>query len=251
VMLLSYLTSSTSARQSAAWGQYSAALETPIYNDQMFNQAMQILKLSAEENAGTPVQQWADVAWADGQLWMGSRAFLVNRTSANEMLNRAGSVYNIVLSTASDQRLLDRANLGLGRLYEMRNDLDKAKQHYADVKSEFVELAQLRIQQIDNRKDKLSESLSWLATADLPQRVAPTGPGTPGQRPDFSAGDLKMPAASPTTTESGPSFDDIFNSVDQATQSSDESRYEDSGDATGEDAATESTDAKESETSAP
>jgi len=113
-----------------------------------------------------------------------------------------------------------------------------------------VELAKLRIQQIDNRKDKLSSTLSWLATAELPRRPAPTGPGTPGQRPAFSAGDLDMPAAS---TAKEPSFDDLLKNLDKAMQPSDDDddRYDAGGEAPTEGAATEESDAGEKAPSAP
>ena len=42
---------------------------------------------------------------------------------------------------------------------------------------------------------KSKEIYEWLASAQAPRPAAPAGSGTPGQRPDFSAGDLEMPSA--------------------------------------------------------
>jgi hypothetical protein len=254
IVVFSYLSSSSAARQREAWSQYFAAVETPIVDEQVFQQSMQLLKLTAEEHADTPMQQWADITWADGQLWFASRVYFQNRETANEALSRATSVYKSLLRTSSDQRMIDRANFGLARIYEMQNDLKRAKDYYALVHGGFSALADMNAKQIDDLKsrEELEKSLSWLLTAKPPVRPAPVGPGTPGQQPEFSAGDMNMPAATAngqTPAAPEPSIDDIINRFEKASQSDKSNRYDSSGATPSEDKPVEKPNAPDSPTS--
>ncbi len=159
------------------------------------------------------MQQLADVTWADGQVWMASRYFIQNRAAANEALSRAESTYQGLLQESEDERLQGRVHFGLGRVYELRSELDKAREEYLAVKGGFEVLAQQRAKELDEPDTK--EAYAWLATAVAPRRTAPVGPGTPGQRPGFAPGELDLPAAGATTDESGAniSVDELFEGI--------------------------------------
>jgi hypothetical protein len=181
---ISYLSTSSTARQSEAWNTYNEAVSGLIPN---------VVKLreSAAEYPDSPMQQWADITWADGQVWMASRAYIQNRAASMEALNLAEGAYTSLLAESDDPRLINRAHYGLARVYELRNDLEKAREEYARVEGDFKPLAELRVEEL--AKPQVKATYDWLATAEAPRRALPAGPGTPGQRPDFSAGDLEIP----------------------------------------------------------
>jgi hypothetical protein len=184
MVALTYINGASAARQGETWNAYNQAVEGLIPN-------LDRLKQAAEENAGTPAQLWANAAWADGQLWMACRAYVQNRPAAIEAANRARTVYESLLQSTTDEHLNNRAQFGLGRVYELRNEPDKAREHYLAVRGGFEDVAKARAEIITDEKSK--DIYEWLASAQAPRRAAPTGAGTPGQRPDFSAGDLEMP----------------------------------------------------------
>ncbi|MEX2091023.1 MAG: hypothetical protein WD971_00020 [Pirellulales bacterium] len=202
----SFFGGESSARQSAAWSSYNQAVAGNLPN-------LETLHESAEEYPDSPMQQFADITWADGQVWMASRLFIQNRAAAMESLNRATGTYQGLLQESEDERLKGRAHFGLGRVYELRSDLDKAREEYLAVKGGFELLAQQRAKELEEQNTK--EAYAWLATAEGPRRAAPAGPGTPGQRPGFAPGELDLPAAGTTTNETGAtmSIDELFQGI--------------------------------------
>lgn len=208
----SFVSRSSTARQGAAWDAYHRAITSrpPDLNQ---------LHQSAAEYPGSKMQQLSDITWADGQVYMAARDYLYNRSAAMDALRRATSAYQGILQTTDDQRLVNRARLGLARVYEMQNELDKARDEYLKVQGGYAEFAKLQAERL--AKPETKEAYAWLATANPPRPTAPTGPGTPGQRPDFSAGDFPLPGATPDastpntgspagTSSQGESFDDII-----------------------------------------
>jgi hypothetical protein len=228
-------------------------MQTPNFD---FNQSMQMLKLSAEEHPDSPMQQWADITWADGQVWVASQAFLQNRAGATEAMSRAANTYKSLIKTATDEGLVDRANFGLGRIYEMQNDLERAKEHYALVRGGFAELAKARVEEIDDptSKEELVQTLSWLSKAEVPRRPAPAGPGTPGKQPLFSPGELQMPASgtdAKADSAGEASIDDLLNRLDTATDAGEGDRYMEGESAPSDQTPTNEADAGDSPTSDP
>jgi predicted negative regulator of RcsB-dependent stress response len=181
----SYLSSSSASWQSQAWDQYNQAVGERLPN-------LNLLRQSAEEHPGTKMQEMADITWADGQVWMASRDFLYNRTGAMELLNRAASAYQSILQSSTDKRLQNRARMGLARIYEMQGEIDKAREQYGTVTGAYADLAKARAEALG--KETTKETCAWLASAELPRPQMPTGPGTPGQSPAFSAGDVPLPS---------------------------------------------------------
>ncbi len=204
----SWLSGSSEARQQAAWAMYNQAVETPVPN-------LEGLRLAAEENPGTAVQLLADIAWADGQVYRASQLYIISRTEVDKALTGAESTYQSLLRSTKDQRLLGRVHLGLGRLYELRNELDKAREQYGAVEGDFAELAQQRVKELE--KGQVQETCDWLAAAQPPRATPSTGLGTPGQRPDFSAPDMTLPSGTtegtrPTSDSLGPGDEEFFGS---------------------------------------
>jgi hypothetical protein len=198
----SYFSSESAAKQSETWNAYNQSVEGLIPN-------IDSLKQTAEENAGTPTQLLANATWADGQIWMASRAYIQSRPAALEAANRARTAYEAILQSTDNPQLINRAELGLGRAYELRNEPDKAREHYLKVTGGFADFAKQRAETLAEPKTK--EAWEWLANAEAPRRPA-TGAGTPGKRPEFSAGDLDIPSSDkvPTAEGAAPTTDDLL-----------------------------------------
>jgi hypothetical protein len=157
---------------------------------------------TAQEYPGTPMQEMADVTWADSQVFLASRAYLTNRQAATDMLSKAQSAYQGVIQTSPDEALTGRAKLGLARVYEMQNQLDKAKEQYRQVTGPFADYARQQAERLS--KPEAADTYAWLATAQPPATSAPTGPGTPGKQPEFSAGEIALPGAADTDAGQAP-----------------------------------------------
>jgi predicted negative regulator of RcsB-dependent stress response len=188
MFLWSYFARSSTARQSEAWDAYNQAIIEAVPD-------VEQLRQTAQEHPGTKMQQMADVTWADSQVWIAARDYIYNRPAATEAITKALSAYLSVIQSSDDERLVNRARLGVARAYEIQGKLDEAAKTYGEVKGAFEEYAKRQAERL--AKPETKDTYAWLATArpKLPQ--APTGPGTPGVQPEFSASDLALPGASP------------------------------------------------------
>lgn len=209
ILLTSYLAGMSTARSSEAWDTFNQAVTSapPRIDD---------LHRAASENPGTPMQQMADITWADSQVFVAARGYLANRTKALELLGKAESIYESVLRSTDNDSLKERAHLGLARVYEMQDKLDKAKDEYGKVTGAFAAYAKAQAERIS--KPEAQEVYAWLATAQLPLPKAPAGPGTPGQRPEFSPGEMNLPAATgpaaaPPKAEDTKAANDAFDAL--------------------------------------
>ena len=99
--------------------------------------------------------------------------------------------YQGVIQSSSDERLTNRARLGLARIYEMENHLDKVRAQYREVTGAYAEYAKREAERLD--KPDSQDTYTWLATAQPPRQQVPMGPGVPGQTPPFSPADLGLP----------------------------------------------------------
>src|SRR5262245_1673191 len=207
----SYLSGSSAAWQAQAWDAYNDAVMSPMPN-------LEMLRQSAEEHSGTKMQQLADITWADGQVWLASRDFLYNKAGVTAALSNATTAYQSILKSSDDTRLQNRARLGMARVYEMQNQLDKAREEYEKVTGGYADFAKERAKQLGEKKTE--DVCAWLATATPPRRPSPLGPGTPGKEPGFSAGDMPLPGETPGTGATGeggaagPSFDTMLQGLD-------------------------------------
>jgi hypothetical protein len=222
MMVWSYVSGSSAARHEEAWDGFNQAVGSVPPNLNELHQA-------AQEYPGSDLQQLADATWADGQVFFAAENYLYNRSAAMESLDRATSTYQSILQTSDDERLVNRAHLGMARVYEMRNELDKARDEYLKVTGGYAKYAELQAERLADPESK--DTYAWLAKAEPPRLRAPAGPGTPGKEPDFSVGDLSLPAEGqdvglPSSTAApGESFEDLLKGLrDLPTESGE--RYE-------------------------
>ena len=199
-----YVSESTSSRQSEAWNEFNDAMIRAVSTRPSVQQSLEALKQSAEAYPDTATQEWADVTWADGQVLLGSWDYVHNRQGAMESVNKAMSTYQSLLEETENPEITSRSHFGLGRVYELRNELDEARKQYASVQGPLSEVAKQRIAQLE--KPAVKESYEWLASAVAPRSRAPGGIGQPAQRPGFGEDPLDLPAAkgeavSPTAVE--------------------------------------------------
>jgi hypothetical protein len=135
-----------------------------------------------------------------------------------EAITKALSAYQAVIQSSNDERLVNRARLGVARAYEIQGKLEDAAKEYGEVKGAFQEYAKRQAERLATPESK--ETYAWLATArpKLPQ--SPTGPGTPGMQPEFSAGELALPgettgpAAPGGTPATGQSLEDLLKGLE-------------------------------------
>jgi tetratricopeptide (TPR) repeat protein len=190
ILIGSYLAGSSSARKSEAWDTFNHAVtSTPPNLDELHR--------TAQDYPGTPMQEVSDITWADAQVYIASRNYLGARPKALEGLNAAMSAYEGVIQSSKDERLTSRAQLGLARIYEMQNKLDKAREEYGKVTGAYAKYAQQQVERLN--KPDVQDTYAWLEKAQIPASKAPAGPGTPGQRPEFSPGEMNLPATGPAT----------------------------------------------------
>ncbi len=204
-----YVSGSSAAQQAEAWDAYHRSVAGMPPN-------LEQLRRSAEEFQGTKMEQLANITWADGQVWMASRDYIHNREAAMESLRRATSAYLGILQSSDSERLANRAHLGLARVYEMQNELEMAREQYLKVKGGYAELASQQAERLADPETQ--QAYSWLATAEAPRSRAPTGPGRPGERPEFSVSDFALPGEAPAAGaaegEPSESFEDLLKSFD-------------------------------------
>jgi hypothetical protein len=197
-----WLSGAASGHEQTAWDTYNGIVGHTSLNLESINQ----LGRAAEEYQGTAMEDFARVTYADGKVWAASIDLLYNRKNALEALSSASSAYQSVIDAASDDELVDRANFGLGRVYELRNEPEKAREAYGRVTGNFAPLAKYRAEEL--AKESTQKTLNWLATAEAQSPTSPLGAGTPGQRPLFGVDELKLPdgttpGSSPTTPGTG------------------------------------------------
>jgi hypothetical protein len=215
----SYISGSSAAQRSGAWDAFNQAVSSTTPNQ------LDLLKQTADEFQGTPVQQFADVTWADGQVARASDLYIYNRKAANEALNQAASAYRGVLQSSDNDRLLSRARLGLARVYEMQNELEKARNEYEQVAGTYAKYAKAQAERLAQPEAK--ETYAWLATAEAPRPVAPLGPGTPGKGPELFPSDIPLPGESNLTPGAGDgvgaaeAFDALLKEMKKETPASD------------------------------
>jgi hypothetical protein len=183
--LLTFWNSRTAGREQEAWLAYEKAL---LQSDPDYR-AVQAVAAS-DDFAGTTMQEWATMAWADRQLRMASEMYLVNRDGAKERLTTISAIYEQYAADAVNDEIRNRARLGLARTSEMLGRLDDARRQYAEVQGPLSTLAAARIKELEGKHAE--DTVKWLASAELPRRAAPTGDGLPGVRP---GADAEMPAS--------------------------------------------------------
>jgi hypothetical protein len=188
VFAYAYYSKRSAAQAEDAWSRYFAAL-----TESSGSQETQPLRQVAQEYPGSQAGMWARLSLADLQLKQAIEALFNDRAAAKELLDEAARNYAQVRDSAKATPLLaQRATLGLAQAYESHNELDEAREAYAELKSKwpdspFAEAAERRLADLDQRTTK--DFYDWFAK-QRPKPSAPQGPGIPGQRPSFDASSL-------------------------------------------------------------
>jgi hypothetical protein len=169
----------SSSQDEAAWDAYDLALTS---SDLEMTNMQQVANNELYENS--PVQEWAFAAWADRQLYIASREYLSDRSLAMDRLGRVEAIYEEVAANASDDQLRNRARFGLGRVYEIQNKLEQAREQFDQVQGDLQPLARLYSDRLLTPEAK--ETYAWLSTAELPRR-SKSAAGESGSRPNFDA----------------------------------------------------------------
>jgi hypothetical protein len=217
LLLLAFLVSAwgstTSATDQAAWDEFTLATYS---SDPEWN-SMKMLA-NNEEFAGTPVPEWAYLAWSDRQLLIASTTYLVDRKATMDRLKEVQKIYENLATGASDSQIQDRARYGLAQTLELQGKLDEAIKEYKAVKGNLSVLAAQRVEKLNTEDAK--EAWKWLTTAELPARPA-SGVAVPASRPVF---DAEVPAIVPNTglNSDAQSIEQILSGQNGAT---DENRY--------------------------
>lgn len=212
MFLWSYISGSSTASRNEAWDTFNYAVGAQPMN-------MELLHQAAEAFPGTQMQEMADVTWADGQAMIAANSYIYNRPLAKKSLEQAATAYQKVIASSDDERLTGRAHLGLARVYEMQNDLEKARGEFAKVTGPYAVFAKEQAERL--AKPQAKETYEWLATAEPPRPKSPMGPGTPGQKLEFSPGDMNLPAgpeADASKSGNSQSAADVFNKLLEDTQ---------------------------------
>lgn len=230
IMIGSYLLGASSTRSSETWDTFNRAITSTSLGSPP---NLEELRRTSQDNPGTSMQQLADVTWADATVCMASRRYLGDRAKSLESLNAATSAYEGVIQSSKDEQLIGRSRLGLARIYEMQNKLDKAREEYGKVTGAYAKYAQVQVERLN--KPDVQDTYAWLATAQIPLPKSPAGPGTPGQRPEFSPGEMNLPATGPAaapktedTKAANEAFDTLLKSLkDESKKGEAPDRYKD------------------------
>jgi len=186
---------STSEIEELAWQQYSVAV-----NLRSGGQMMYALEQVAEDHPDTSVVPWANITWADGHLATAAGQYLGNRAAANTALEKAEEKYKAIIADRSVvKRLRDRAHFGLGRVYELRGELEAAIKEYEQVEGAFGDLAKLRAEELAD--PTVEEDYAWLVTAESPAGMSGM-PSSFGGSLDATPDPLELPGEEPSADES-------------------------------------------------
>jgi hypothetical protein len=193
----------SSSQEQRAWETYQRALLDGDADYSSVRDAAQ-----NEDLAGSTMQEWAYVAWADRQLLRAANQYLTNREAAKSDLADAAAIYQQYTGDAAEPSVRSRAQLGLARVAELQNRIDEAKRYYAQVEGPMQPVAEARLKELETNSDEIKEATAWLASAEAPRSAPPTGPGLPGIRPDFDA--TLPPADGAPPADQAQTMEDIF-----------------------------------------
>ena len=175
----SFINSQSKATEENAWAAYAKARNST--DPDLEN----IRKLTeSEEFAGTRMQEWAHLTWADRQVLMAARIYLRDRGAAEDRLRGARGIYETFANNAQDEQIRNRSRFGLGRIFEMLNKVEDAQREYSLVQGDLQPMASKRAEHLQS--EGVKDVCEWLATAELPKPDITGGQGASGDRPEFN-----------------------------------------------------------------
>ena len=170
------------------------------------------LKEIARDFSGTKVADWSSLAAADEQLRFGANVILRDKEQGFRYLNEAVDAYKKIQQTAKLEAVRNLATFGMAQAYEMLGKLDQAIEAFGEVQGVLAAQAQKRAEAL-KENERIGEFYDWFVVASLPERTFSTGPGTPGERPEF---DLNTPA----------DLEDLLNRFKEQGSAKDDDRYD-------------------------
>ena len=213
-----FLSRQTAKRESVAWNDYFL-----VTLDRSIDPAK--LQATAQQHSGSSVAHWANLAWADSQLQLGTQALFVNKTQARNHLQQAVDAYRLLETSSAPELIRERASFGLARVFESLGRVDDARRQYMTVQGTFAGLAKERVDRLD--RSEIRQFYDWFAKAEPPLPPMTGEPGTPGLRPSFGLegddilnsgllpdfglgleGDSSSPETPPAGTETPPALDE-------------------------------------------
>lgn len=177
LILISYWGSGSNFREQGAWDKFAKAYLTQG-SDQIGLQEV----ATDEAFVGSPMQDWAQVTWADQQTAQASGFYFTERDSADELLTSAAAIYEGLIDTTKSEEIRNRSRYGLGRVYELQNRLDEAITQYDSVAGTLQMLAENRSEEL--AKPETKESYEWLSKVKISK---PSSGSASGTKPAFEA----------------------------------------------------------------
>jgi len=148
----------------------------------------------ADQHPDTDVALWARVLAGDLHLAVGCNMLFVNKGIANQELRDAEDDYLKVLNAKrSGSEFRERATFGLARARESQGNLQKAVEHYEEVRREWPDgaYAKAAAARLEDLK-RLETRLLYDRFAEFHPKPAPLlGPDVPGTGPSFDANTLR------------------------------------------------------------
>jgi len=148
----------------------------------------------ADQHPDTDVALWARVLAGDLHLAVGCNMLFVNKGVANQELRDAEDDYLKVLNAKrSGSEFRQRATFGLARARESQGNLQKALEHYEEVRTEwpdgaYAEAAAARLEDLKRPDTRLL----YDRFAKFDPKPAPLlGPDIPGKGPSFDPNTLR------------------------------------------------------------
>ncbi len=190
VIVAMWWTNESAAKAGGAWAQFFEAFQEG-------NSAA--LEKVAEDNPGSHAALPADLVAADIQLAQGCYMLFINKATANQQLDKAARLYQMVRDQSSLPALRVQAVFGLARTREAQGQLPTAIKLYTDVTgnwpdSVYAKMSEKRL--ADLKRDSIKEMYDKFAQFD----PKPVFSQPSGEKTDLD----KIPAESPLYTP-GPS----------------------------------------------
>jgi len=182
LLLYTYLSSQSARQTEKGFQEYFLALDE--LNTKRNPESLTRLAESSEL-ANTPVGHWAQLSLGDNYLRVGVDQLFNDRAAGIKSLHSAIDEYAQVAKQTQQPMLADRATMGMARAYESLNDLEKARAKYdslAKGSGAFSAEAQQRLKDLGQQSTK--QFYDWFF-ATKPPRSRFSGPGIPGDRPNF------------------------------------------------------------------
>ena len=153
------------------------------------------LEKVADANPSSRAAPVADIVAADLLLAQGCNMLFVNKPTANQQLNKAVELYQLVVTRSSSPTLRAQATLGLAKSWEALGKLDAAASTYSQVKTDWpgTVYAKMASRRLDD--------LKRISTKELYDKFARFEPKPAFTQPPKSNTDLeKIPEEGPVFT---------------------------------------------------